>query len=111
MQGASARHLRISVQTDNDGMLEFKVTDTGEGIAEENIDELFTPFFTTKEVGQGLGLGLSICYRIVSDLGGTIRVSNNQDGPGATFIVSMPTINNKTGTDHDKKREQGIPGR
>lgn len=101
MQESSARQLRISVQTVNDGMLELKVTDSGEGIAEENIDELFTPFFTTKEVGQGLGLGLSICYRIVSDLGGTIRALNNQDGPGATFIVTLPTINKKTGTDHD----------
>lgn len=90
MQGRAEPTLRISLKQGG-GTLELEVADTGEGIAEENLGELFTPFFTTKEVGQGLGLGLSICYRIVSDLGGTIRAMNNENGQGAIFIVSLPT--------------------
>jgi two-component system C4-dicarboxylate transport sensor histidine kinase DctB len=91
MQGEAEKNISISLRTGDDS-LELKVVDTGEGIAQEDLDELFTPFFTTKEVGQGLGLGLSICYRIVNDLGGTIRAMNNENGQGAVFIVSLPTV-------------------
>lgn len=69
--------------------VEIRISDTGTGIAEQNIDELFTPFFTTKEVGEGLGLGLSISYRIVTDLEGTIRAQNRPEG-GAIFIIRLP---------------------
>lgn len=97
MQGKARKKLNISLGQGDD-TLELKIVDTGEGIAQENLDELFTPFFTTKEVGHGLGLGLSICYRIVSDLGGTIRAMNNEDGQGAVFIVILPTaVKNKEG--------------
>ena len=69
--------------------VEIRISDSGTGIAEQNIDELFTPFFTTKEVGEGLGLGLSISYRIVTDLEGTIRAQNRPEG-GAIFIIRLP---------------------
>lgn len=91
MQKKAVKNLSVSLKQCN-ATLELKVADTGEGIAEGNLDELFTPFFTTKEVGQGLGLGLSICYRIVTDLGGTIRAMNNENGQGAVFIVNLPTV-------------------
>lgn len=88
MRDCEERRLRIAVTLDA-GMLQFCVSDSGSGIAEQDLSELFNPFFTTKEVGQGLGLGLSISYRIVTDLGGTIRAINNPDG-GASFIVQLP---------------------
>lgn len=100
MQASDPKLLHL-VLSEHDGVLEIKVSDNGEGIAEENMGELFTPFFTTKEVGKGLGLGLSICYRVVSDLGGTIRAMNNKNGKGATFIVSLPVIDTETGTADD----------
>jgi len=92
MRQAPKRVLRISVTVD-EGMIEIFVSDSGTGIAEKDLPELFNPFFTTKEVGQGLGLGLSISYRIISDLGGSIRAVNNRDG-GASFIVRLPVMKN-----------------
>ncbi|MGB9439096.1 MAG: ATP-binding protein [Desulfobacterales bacterium] len=66
-----------------------KVTDTGKGIPEANLDRLFDPFFTTKPVGKGTGLGLSICYGIIDKMGGKIEVESTV-GVGTTFLVSIP---------------------
>jgi two-component system NtrC family sensor kinase len=68
--------------------LEF--TDTGEGIAEENLTRIFDPFFTTKAVGKGTGLGLSTSYGIVESHGGKIRV-RSKVGEGTTFTIELPT--------------------
>jgi two-component system C4-dicarboxylate transport sensor histidine kinase DctB len=64
------------------------VRDTGPGIAEADLTQIFYPFFTTKEVGAGLGLGLSITYGIVQDFGGHIDAANHSDG-GALFTVTL----------------------
>ena len=66
-----------------------KVKDTGCGIPPEHIKQLFSPFFTTKPVGQGTGLGLSIAYGIVKMHQGTIQVKS-QAGKGTTFTVTLP---------------------
>ena len=63
------------------------VTDTGEGISEENLDRIFDPFFTTKK--GGTGLGLSICYNIVKSHHGEIEVKSKR-GEGTTILVSLP---------------------
>lgn len=62
------------------------IHDSGPGIPSYLLDKIFDPFFTTKE--NGTGLGLSVCQRIVLDLGGTIRVSSK--GFGTTFTISIP---------------------
>ncbi|MGR3317216.1 MAG: ATP-binding protein [Candidatus Anammoxibacter sp.] len=65
----------ISVKSNvQEGHIKLIIRDNGEGIAEENIDKILDPFFTTKDVGQGMGLGLSICYRIVQQHSGHINV-------------------------------------
>ena len=63
--------------------------DDGPGIPEEDLPRLFDPFFTTKAIGQGTGLGLSLCYGVVSEHGGTIQVQS-KPGHGATFIIELP---------------------
>jgi len=68
----------------------LSVSDTGPGIRPEHMTKLFTPFFTTKPVGQGTGLGLPICYGIVKMHRGSITAQNNPDGPGATFSITLP---------------------
>lgn len=69
--------------------LVIAVQDTGPGVAPEQRDRIFNPFFTTKPVGQGTGLGLSISDGIVRQHGGQIRVESTP-GEGATFFVELP---------------------
>jgi signal transduction histidine kinase len=66
-----------------------QVIDNGGGIAAEHFAPLFDPFFTTREVGQGTGLGLPVSRRIVEEHGGWIEAANNDEG-GATFTVCLP---------------------
>ena len=67
----------------------LSVSDTGIGIPEAERQQIFEAFFTTKEMGEGMGLGLSITNGIVEDYGGRIAVSS-REGRGATFILSFP---------------------
>lgn len=72
------------------------IKDTGTGISDENMSKLFTPFFTTKVVGKGTGLGLPIIYGIVKMHKGSIDVKSNADiskGPtGSTFSITLPRV-------------------
>jgi len=72
-----------------DDTVQIQFTDTGCGIPEGIIDEIFEPFVTTKEIGKGIGLGLSICKRIIERYHGTIRVQS-EVGRGTTFTVELP---------------------
>ncbi|MGH9914720.1 MAG: PAS domain-containing sensor histidine kinase, partial [Pyrinomonadaceae bacterium] len=65
------------------------VSDTGVGIAPENITKIYDPFFTTKEVGRGTGLGLAVSYGIIQEHSGNIRVES-QPGKGTMFTVTLP---------------------
>ena len=75
--------------------LELRFQDNGSGITEEELAQIFDPFYTTKEPGKGTGLGLSVCYRIVEGLGGTIRAESFK-GRGTTIIITLPQ-NGKAG--------------
>ena len=67
------------------------VADNGSGLKEEDLTRVFDPFFTTREVGQGTGLGLSVCYGIVREHGGHITARNRSTG-GAEFTVELPVM-------------------
>ncbi|HEX3626833.1 MAG TPA: ATP-binding protein [Verrucomicrobiae bacterium] len=69
--------------------IRYTIQDNGPGIPAENLRRIFDPFFTTKEVGKGTGLGLSLCYGIIKEHGGDIRVES-APGKGATFFVELP---------------------
>jgi signal transduction histidine kinase len=71
------------------GWIEIQVSDNGRGIDPDNLSKLFQPFFTTKEVGKGIGLGLSISYGIVQQHHGEILVTSEK-GVGSTFTVRLP---------------------
>ncbi len=75
--------------------------DNGAGIGENDIDKIFTPFFTTKPVGKGTGLGLSICFGIVDSMGGSIRVASSAQ-VGTTFTVSLPAAGSHTNDRREK---------
>lgn len=71
--------------------LYVEISDTGEGIEEEKLKDIFNPFFTTKPVGKGTGLGLSISYDIVKKHDGEILV-RSKIGQGTTFTIRLPII-------------------
>ncbi|GAA6152899.1 sensor histidine kinase [Pseudoteredinibacter isoporae] len=72
-----------------DGHIHYKVKDNGKGIPEKNLDKIFTPFYTSKEVGKGTGLGLSVSYGIIENLEGTVEV-NSEEGKGTEFHIRLP---------------------
>jgi signal transduction histidine kinase len=82
----------ITIRTGHDvAEVWIEVSDTGKGIAKENLQRIFEPFFTTKPVGQGTGLGLSLSYGIVKKHGGSIAVESAV-GLGTTFKVTLPKL-------------------
>lgn len=91
--------LNITVKTDNGNVI-VDFTDTGCGIPEENIDKIFEPLFTTKPLGEGSGLGLGICKKIIEDHNGKITVKSRL-GEGSSFTVSLPLSPNKA-TDREE---------
>ena len=80
----------VTVTTEKDnGKIEIKVKDNGNGIPQKVLDKIFQPFFTTKPTGQGTGLGLSLAYDIVKAHGGDIKVET-KEGEGSEFIIQLP---------------------
>ncbi len=89
MQDSPDKILTVSTRRMGDAMLEIQVRDTGTGIAEEIVAQLFQPFTTTKP--HGMGIGLSISKRIIESHGGQISASTD-GGAGTTFTFTLPTI-------------------
>ena len=84
--GAQDNHIRIATRREA-GLALIEISDTGVGMSEDQVQRLFTPFFTTK--GEGTGLGLSISQRIVESMSGTIAVESKA-GIGSRFTVRLP---------------------
>ena len=72
-----------------DNRVLIHIQDTGIGIPEEIKDKIFDAFFTTKQKVKGVGLGLSVCYGIIRDHGGEIKIKS-EEGKGTTFTISLP---------------------
>ena len=79
----------LSASSSSGNRVVIEVEDTGIGIPPENMSKIFEPFFTTKEVGKGTGLGLAVCYGIITDHGGRLSVRSNV-GKGTTFTIFLP---------------------
>jgi PAS domain S-box-containing protein len=86
MQGFDQRIIRIDSSMENDQII-LKISDSGEGISPENASKIFSPFFTTRS--NGSGIGLSLCQRIITGHGGTIHVSSSYTR-GSEFIIRLP---------------------
>ncbi len=84
---AAGRAIRITTHLDAEGGgVTVEVSDNGSGIPRTSLERIWDPFFTTKPIEQGIGLGLSICRNLVADLGGSIAV-RSEEGVGTTFTV------------------------
>jgi two-component system, NtrC family, sensor kinase len=69
----------------------IEVQDTGFGISPDDVSKIFEPFFTTKQVGKGTGLGLAVCYGIITEHNGRLSVRSNV-GLGTIFTISLPIL-------------------
>jgi len=85
----------LTIDAKNDGKkVVVEVIDNGVGIPPENLPKIFEPFFTTKEIGKGTGLGLAVCYGILTEHGGSLDVQSTV-GVGTTFTITLPAVNLK----------------
>ncbi len=82
--------LTLATYADDDTVV-VEVKDTGHGIRKEHVRRIYDPFFTTKGIGRGTGLGLSVSYGIVQELGGAIFVDSTP-GQGTRFQVALPAL-------------------
>ena len=80
--------IQVSAQA-NSNQVVISVTDDGVGIPSDEIEKIFTPFYTTKPVGAGTGLGLPICFGIIDQMGGRMEV-DSQAGKGTTISILLP---------------------
>ena len=90
-------NLLIMTELIND-TIQVSFNDDGPGIAQANLVHLFDPFFSTRGVGQGRGLGLSVCYGIIADHNGRINVES-QLGKGSLFTVELPVVPEESGVE------------
>lgn len=81
---------------ERDGSIAIRIIDHGPGIPEEHLPHIFDPFFTSKPVGKGTGLGLYISYGLAQDLGGALSARNRPEG-GAEFTLTLPAAAGKPG--------------
>jgi PAS domain S-box-containing protein len=98
MKGGGTLTIRTrQLEIDNRESIEIRITDTGPGIKPEHRQRIFDPLFTTKKVGEGTGLGLTVSYAIAKKYGGTLvcetKVLEESSDPGTTFIITLPVTN------------------
>lgn len=87
--GTSGGKLLVKAGPKENNTVEILIKDNGVGISPENLNKIFTPFFTTKPVGKGTGLGLSVCYGIINNMHGSMEASS-EIGVGTTFTILLP---------------------
>ena len=86
----TGRTRKITIRTSRaQDYVRIALTDSGKGMTSEQLDRIFDPFYTTKDVGKGTGLGLSVSYGIIKNLGGKIEVESSV-GAGSTFTIVLP---------------------
>lgn len=88
VEGRSGATISIATRALKD-QVEISISDNGVGMSDAVKEQIFVPFFTTKPVGKGTGMGMSIAYGIISDHGGSIEVES-VEGEGTTFTVRLP---------------------
>ncbi len=92
VEGVSDKWVRLDV-FEEQARVELHVQDSGPGIPANLRDKLFQPFYTSKEVGKGIGMGLTVCKGLVEGHGGTLNV--DLSGPNTKFVVSIPKTQKK----------------
>ncbi len=97
--------IRAFNKKDGEEFLQVEIRDTGSGIPEEHIENIFTPFFTTKN--KGSGLGLSISHQIIQEHGGTINVESRV-GEGSSFFINLPVSQDRNDRERSEEKEKEV---
>jgi len=95
-------------KADTDDWIEISVTDTGPGVPREHLDDIFKPYFTTRQDDGGTGLGLTVCRALACQLGGTLT-AETVPGIGARFTLLLPTFGGATSDDDEVDRKLAPP--
>lgn len=90
--------------------VKFEVSDTGQGMDRDTLDKIFDPYFTTKSIGEGSGMGLSLVHGIIKNIGGHIT-AHSEHGKGATFSVYFPRLKSVPLGDGETETREPIPRR
>jgi two-component system sensor histidine kinase HupT/HoxJ len=85
----SSLHIRCESIGDEKDQITLVVRDNGHGISEDDLAHIFEPFYTTRPIGQGTGLGLYVSYNLAEEMGGSLAGSNHEEG-GACFTLTLP---------------------
>ena len=93
--------VNIRVNATQDHKASITIADNGGGVDEKIMKNMFNPYFTTKEVGKGLGLGLSITYEIIQEYGGSIAVHNTKEGACFTIMLMLTDSTENTAATHE----------
>ncbi len=96
LEGRADSRLEITVN-EEENIVKITFRDNGPGFPAGSESQIFTPFFTTKDVGKGTGLGLSICQGIIENHGGNITAKHNEKG-GASLIITLPRLSERSTT-------------
>ncbi|MEI6235394.1 MAG: ATP-binding protein [Planctomycetota bacterium] len=88
-----------------DAVICIRIEDSGTGISDENLNKIFDPYFTTKPVGEGTGLGLPVSRQIVELHGGVLDIRNRRDGKGARAVIVLRHLNAASGSKRLEKSE------
>ena len=86
--------IHIQVANAGEGMIAIEVADNGPGVAVDDMPHIFDPFFSTKEIGAGTGLGLTVLYAMVTDVGGSVEAGVSPALGGARFTLLLPAAGN-----------------
>ena len=100
VEGCVNALIQVTVDNPQNGFVRLTVQDNGAGVDQAILDKLFNPYFTTKEVGRGMGLGLSITGEVIQEHDGLIDVKNT--GLGACFRIHLPLYNHSTNENINK---------
>ncbi len=96
----------MNIRQDDSSQVRIDFSDTGHGIKEEDLSRIFTPFFTTHQMGTGLGL--SVVHNVVTAHGGEISVTSNE-GQGTTFSIVLPNGTPSRSEEAAPRRESERP--
>lgn len=103
VDGYDEKWIRLEVKQNKDESITIRITDSGKGIPEEVQNKMFTPFFTTKPLGVGTGLGLPLCFSIIEKSGGQLQYDNSS--PNTTFTITLPKEAIKGDEEKDEENE------